>query len=293
MTCWAWALQPSPVLKAVLRAVTTYLITRTPAKAAALTSALLEQDAEAQLLYAPILDPVGTEPEDWEEVAFALIRGEFSWVTFTSVNGVLGLDALAQGLGQSLVELLGAAQVAAVGRATEAALVERGLLVDFVPETQSAAGMVDEWLIDEEWDNPMDETILAVQGATASPALEEGLTDYGYTVATLPVYDMLPYPAENPLTGQNPADLDAPSGSALTLDEAVTALATTDVLIATSPLLLQTLADAAGSTLPPTVAIGASTEAAARNLPEQQRPATITVAASPAAADLAAAALAL
>ena len=96
--------------------MTTYLITRPPAKATALTSALLEQDAEAKLLYAPILDPVGTEPEDWEEVAFALIRGEFSWVTFTSVNGVLGLDTLAQGLGQSLVELLGTAQIAAVGR---------------------------------------------------------------------------------------------------------------------------------------------------------------------------------
>lgn len=270
--------------------MTTYLITRTPAKAVALTSALLEQDAEAKLLYAPILDPVGTEPEDWEEVAFALIRGEFSWVTFTSVNGVLGLDALAQGLGQSLVELLGAAQVAAVGRATEAALTERGLLVDFVPETQSAAGMVDEWLIDEEWDNPMDETVLAVQGTTASPVLEEGLTDYGYTVATLPVYEMVPYPAESPLSQQDPAEPDAPSGSALTLSEAVAALATTDVLIATSPLLLQTLAEAAGSPLPPTVAIGASTEAAARALPEHLRPESITVSASPAPADLAAAA---
>ncbi|WP_237189822.1 uroporphyrinogen-III synthase [Rothia nasimurium] len=270
--------------------MTTYLITRTPAKAAGFTRALTEQDSTAQVRYAPLLEAVALEPGDWEEVAFALIRGEFSWVTFTSVNGVLGLDALAQGLGQSLVELLGAAQVAAVGRATEAALTERGLLVDFVPETQSAAGMVDEWLIDEEWDNPMDETILAVQGTTASPVLEEGLTDYGYTVATLPVYEMVPYPAESPLSQQDPAEPDAPLGSALTLSEAVTALATTDVLIATSPLLLQTLAEAAGTPLPPTVAIGASTEAAARNLPEHLRPAHLTVSASPAPADLASAA---
>ena len=273
--------------------MTTYMMTRTPAKAAEFTRAIAEQDATAQVLYAPILDAVGSQPEDWEEVAFALIRGEFSWVTFTSVNGVLGLDALARGLGQSLVELLGAAQIAAVGQATEAALTDRGLMVDFVPETQSAAGMIDEWLIDEEWDNPMDETVLAVQGTTASPALEEGLTDYGYTVATLPVYDMVPYPAESPLTSQLPEGASEPDNTALTLEAAVTALATTDVLVATSPLLLRTLADAAGSSLPPTVAIGASTEAAARNLPEHLRPATITVSASPAPADLAAAALAL
>lgn len=273
--------------------MTTYMMTRTPAKAAEFTRAIAEQDATAQVLYAPILDAVGSQPEDWEEVAFALIRGEFSWVTFTSVNGVLGLDALARGLGQSLVELLGAAQIAAVGQATEAALTDRGLMVDFVPETQSAAGMVDEWLIDEEWDNPMDETVLAVQGTTASPALEEGLTDYGYTVATLPVYDMVPYPAEHPLTSQLPEGASEPDNTALTLEAAVTALATTDVLVATSPLLLRTLAEAAGSTLPPIVAIGASTEAAARNLPEHLRPSTITVSASPAPADLAAAALAL
>ncbi|WP_421082782.1 uroporphyrinogen-III synthase [Rothia nasimurium] len=267
-----------------------YLITRTPAKAAGFTRAIAEQDAAAQVLYAPILDAVGSQPEDWEEVAFALIRGEFSWVTFTSVNGVLGLDALAQGLGQSLAELLGAAQIAAVGKATEAALTDRGLLVDFVPETQSAAGMVDEWLIDEEWDNPMDETVLAIQGTTASPALEEGLTDYGYTVATLQVYDMVPYPAEHPLSSHLPEGVSEPDTTALTLEAAVTALAETDVLVATSPLLLRTLADAAGSPLPPTVAIGASTEAAALDLPEHLRPAHLTVSASPAPADLAKAA---
>ncbi|MDY6051653.1 MAG: uroporphyrinogen-III synthase [Rothia sp. (in: high G+C Gram-positive bacteria)] len=285
--------------------MSTYLITRTPAKAAALTCAIAEKDATARFLYAPVLEAVGSAPDDWEEVAFALIRGEFSWVTFTSVNGVLGLEALAQGLGQSLVELLGAAQIAAVGQATEAALMERGLMVDFVPSNQSAAGMVEEWLIDEEWDDPMSETILAVQGTTASSTLEEGLTDYGYTVATLPVYDMVPYPAENPLSTHLPADPKTSTGpkistaantstaSTLTLGEAVTALASTDVLIATSPLLLRTLAEDAERPLPPTVVIGASTEAAARSLPEAQRPATISLAASPAPADLAAAALAL
>ncbi|WP_237233220.1 uroporphyrinogen-III synthase [Rothia nasisuis] len=266
----------------------TYLITRSPAKAAGFTREMAGQDATARVLTAPLLEAVGTEPEDWGEVAFALIRGEFSWVTFTSVNGVLGLDALAQGIGQSLGQLLGAAQLAAVGRATEAALTERGLLVDFVPETQSAAGMVDEWLLDEEWDNSMSETVLAVQGTTASPVLEEGLTDYGYTVVTLPVYTMEPYPASHPLVAATEADADA-----LTLDAAVAALAGADVLVATSPLLLRTLAEAAGTRLPPTVAIGASTAAATQKLDSAVRPATVSTPTSPAPADLAAVAFAL
>lgn len=272
--------------------MSTYLITRTPHQAAAFTRELHAQDPAARVLYAPVHQAVAREPEDWEEVAFALVRGEFSWVTFTSANGVLGLEKLAQEIGQPLVQLLGAAQIAAVGRATEAALTERGLLVDFVPQTQSAAGMVEEWLIDEEWEDPTTEKILAVQGTTASPVLEEGLTDYGYTVAPLAVYDMVPYPADQPLAEPEQAHNSQAQGdaTALTLEQAREALPDVDVLVATSPRILKTLAQAVGSALPPTVAIGASTRAAAEALTEPARPHKISVATSPAPADLAAAA---
>lgn len=266
--------------------MSTYLITRTPHQAAAFTRELQAQDPAARVLYAPIHQAVACQPEDWEEVAFALVRGEFSWITFTSANGVLGLEQLAHEIGQPLVQLLGAAQIAAVGRATEAALTERGLLVDFVPHTQSAAGMVEEWLIDEEWEDPTTEKVLAVQGTTASPVLEEGLTDYGYTVATLPVYDMVPYPADQPLAGPGQEG----AVQALTLEQAREALAEVDVLVATSPRLLKTLAQAVGSALPPTVTIGASTQAAAESLPKPARPQKMSVATSPAPADLATAA---
>lgn len=272
--------------------MSTYLITRTPHQAAAFTRELHAQDPAARVLYAPVYQAVTREPEDWEEVAFALVRGEFSWVTFTSANGVLGLEKLAQEIGQPLVQLLGAAQIAAVGRATEAALTERGLLVDFVPQTQSAAGMVEEWLIDEEWEDPTTEKILAVQGTTASPVLEEGLTDYGYTVAPLAVYDMVPYPADQPLAEPEQAHSSQAQGdaTALTLEQAREALPDVDVLVATSPRILKTLAQAVGSALPPTVAIGASTQAAAEALTDPARPHKISVATSPAPADLAAAA---
>lgn len=271
--------------------MSTYLITRTPHQAAAFTHELEAQDPTARVLYAPVHQAVAREPEDWEEVAFALVRGEFSWVTFTSANGVLGLEVLAQEIGQPLVQLLGAAQIAAVGRATEAALTERGLLVDFVPQTQSAAGMVEEWLIDEEWEDPTTEKVLVVQGITASPVLEEGLTDYGYTVAPLAVYDMVPYPADRPLSEPEHAhDSQTQDAVALTLEQAREALAEVDVLVATSPRLLKTLAQSVDFTLPPTVAIGASTQAVAQTLPSPARPHKISVATSPAPADLAAAA---
>lgn len=265
-----------------------YLITRSPSKAQAISQALKDLDAEAVFSYAPLLEAVGLEPEDWEEAAYALIRGDFSWVTFTSVNGVLALEALASGLGLPLAQLLGAAQLAAVGRATEQALTDRGLLVDFVPDTQSAAGMLEDWPLDPEEEDPLASKVLAVQGITASPVLAQGLADYGYTVATLPVYDMQPYPADQPLTGRQAQD-----DQALTGQDLAVALDQTQVLLATSPLLLKTLAAQATKPLPATVVIGASTQAAARELADSQRPAQISLAASPAPADLAAAAYAL
>lgn len=267
----------------------TVLITRTPAKAASFTEALTARVPGTRVLYAPVLDAVPHTSEDAEEAAFALIRGEFTWVTFTSVNGVLGFEALATSLGQSVPALLGAAQVACVGRATEKALTDRGVMVDFVPDTQSAAGMIDEWDLDPEWEDPTECSVLCIQGTTASPTLAQGLSDYGYTVATLEVYSMEEHPAQallNP-ADQNPAD--GTGESTLTAADVREELGQMSVLVATSPLILTTLVEGYSATLPSIVAIGASTESAARALPGAQRPEHILAAASPAPADLAAA----
>lgn len=264
--------------------MTHLLFTRFPRKAAGFTQELQKLLPGATVACAPVLEAVAVAPEDWDATAFSLIRGEYSWVTFTSVNGVLAFEALATELGQSTVELLGAAQIAAVGTATGKALEALGVMVDFVPEEQSAAGMVAEWPLDEEWEDPTEETVLLVQGLTASPTLEAGLTDYGYTALTLGVYDMQTYPAQKPLVERQEED-----AAALDLDAARDALASADVLVATSPLILSTLAEGASGQLPPTVTIGAATETAAQKLPASVRPAKISAAATPAPADLAAA----
>lgn len=264
--------------------MTHLLFTRFPRKAGSFVHELQELLPGTTVACAPILEAVAVTPEDWDATAFSLIRGEYSWVTFTSVNGVLAFDALAAELGQSTVELLGAAQVAAVGTATGKALEVLGVLVDFVPEEQSAAGMVAEWPLDEEWEDPTEVTVLLVQGLTASPTLEAGLTDYGYTALTLGVYDMQTYPAHQPLVERTEED-----AAALDLDAARDALASADVLVATSPLILSTLAEGYSGQLPPTVTIGAATEAAAREMPTSVRPVKISAATTPAPADLAAA----
>lgn len=267
----------------------TVLITRTPAKAASITEALTVQVPGARVRYAPVLDAVPHTSEEAEEAAFALIRGEFTWVTFTSVNGVVGFEALSTSLGQSVPALLGAAQVACVGRATEKALTDRGVMVDFVPETQSAAGMIDEWDLDPEWEDPTECSVLCIQGTTASPTLAQGLSDYGYTVATLEVYSMEEHPAQTLLNPAEQPPADGTGEPTLTAAGAREELGQVSVLVATSPLILTTLVEGYKTALPPIVAIGASTEAAARALPDTQRPEQILVAASPAPADLAAA----
>lgn len=263
----------------------TVIITRTPARAASFTQALKDLIGEgSQVLYAPLLDAVAHTAEEAEEAAFALIRGEFTWVTFTSVNGVLGAEALAASLGQSLPALLGAASIACVGAATEQALTDRGILVDFVPTLQSAAGMLDEWELDPEWEDPAESSVLCIQGTTASATLAEGLRDYGYTVATLDVYTLQPHPADQPLY---PAE--DPQEATLSGPQAQNQLARASALVATSPLLLTTLLEGYRGALPPIITIGASTQAAAQALPAHLQAPHIIQAASPAPADLAAA----
>jgi len=69
-----------------------------------------------------------------------LAAGRYDWVALTSVNGVAAVRARAeaQGLGP---EALTTARVAAVGPATEAALLDWGVEPDLVPEVATTAAL--------------------------------------------------------------------------------------------------------------------------------------------------------
>jgi len=69
-----------------------------------------------------------------------LAAGHFDWVVLTSVNGVAALRARAEASGRGPAAL-GAARVAAVGPATEAALRAWGVAPDLVPEVATTAAL--------------------------------------------------------------------------------------------------------------------------------------------------------
>jgi uroporphyrinogen III methyltransferase/synthase len=69
-----------------------------------------------------------------------LAAGRFDWVVLTSVNGVAAVRARAEASGRGPAAL-GAARVAAVGPATEAALRAWGVAPDLVPEVATTAAL--------------------------------------------------------------------------------------------------------------------------------------------------------
>ena len=114
-------------------------ITRPAGQAERAMARCLELGAEPVLLPTISILP----PEDWRPVDAALARvSEFDWLVFTSVNGVqFLLDRLWQTGGD--VRSLGHVQLAAIGEATAAALMERRLRADVVPESFRAEALAE------------------------------------------------------------------------------------------------------------------------------------------------------
>jgi uroporphyrinogen III methyltransferase/synthase len=101
--------------------------------------ALLEE-AGARILQTPAI--VIAPPASWAPLDAALAElGRFTWIIFTSVNGVSMVDRRLGDLGLSWSMLAGA-RVAAIGPATAAALERYGVRVAVVPEEYLAEGLV-------------------------------------------------------------------------------------------------------------------------------------------------------
>ncbi len=110
------------------------VVTRARAQAQALVD-LLEADG-AEVLVFPCIEIV--DPEDFAPADEALRRlDEYDWIVFTSANTVERFTGRAAALSMDLADAVSRAsglRVAAVGPATAAALVSRGVPPDFVPE---------------------------------------------------------------------------------------------------------------------------------------------------------------
>lgn len=117
----------------------TIVVTRARAQAQRFVQLL--EAAGARVLQAPtiVIEP----PASWEQLDAALAALEsFTWVVFTSVNGVAMVDRRlsARGLAWAAIARK---RVAAIGPATAEALAEHGVRVELVPAEYRAEALVE------------------------------------------------------------------------------------------------------------------------------------------------------
>jgi uroporphyrinogen III methyltransferase / synthase len=108
----------------------------------------------------------------------------YQWLIFTSQNGV-GIfweNLLAAGLD---ARALAPVRIAAVGPATAATLLERGITVDVIPERFVAEGLLDKL---RERTDVSGARVLYITAENAREALPEGLSELGTDVTVLPLY---------------------------------------------------------------------------------------------------------
>lgn len=248
----------------------TVLLTRSAAQGAAFARALAEECAqnglgEPRVLFAPLQQARTVEPgADHSAALEALASGHYAWVSFTSANTV---RACAELWGAEFARACasGGVRIACVGAATARAVhAQLGLGTDFQPQVQSAAGML------AEFEKPATEpaAVLVLEGSNARPTLREGLKDLGWDSHRCVLYDMVP--AEQVA----PGELSLAAARALVQGSTVDVPAP-DVLVVTAPSRLHALLDGTPAltpesvppdSVPPVVAIGASTASACRAL---------------------------
>lgn len=249
----------------------TVLLTRSAAQGAAFARALAEESAQNELgeprvLFAPLQQTRTVKPgADHAAALEALASGHYAWVSFTSANTV---RACAELWGAEFARACasGGVRIACVGAATARAVhAQLGLGTDFQPQVQSAAGML------AEFEKPAIEpaAVLVLEGSNARPTLREGLKNLGWDSHHCVLYDMVPAEQVAPGELSLSAARALVQGNVPAQGNAVDAPAP-DVLVVTAPSRLHALLDGAPAlgpeSVPPVVAIGASTASACRAL---------------------------
>lgn len=263
----------------------TVMLTRSAAQGAAFARALAEECAqnsvgEYRVLFAP-LQQARTVPstEELRGILALLESGSYAWVSFTSAHTV---RACAELWGENFARAVhvGGVRIACVGAATARAVrAQLGLDADFQPSVQSAAGMLAEFegpaacpvSTDSAAAKPgMTEpaAVLVLEGSNARPTLREGLKNLGWSVTARVLYDMVP--AEQ----VEPGELSLADARALlrgsTAEGSMPEPPAPDVIVATAPSRLHALLDGAPAlapeSVPPVVAIGATTASACHAL---------------------------
>ena len=150
----------------------TVIVTRPIAQSARFIA--LAEDAGARCVAFPVLEIEPLPLEDAARTAIASTR--WDWLIFTSTN------AVAYGL--PLVAPASTARIVAVGRATERALLERGVDVHARPESANSEGI----LALPEFTTPAGQRVLLVKGRGGRDLLRTELDRRGASVEALEVY---------------------------------------------------------------------------------------------------------
>jgi uroporphyrinogen III methyltransferase/synthase len=126
-------------------------------------------------------------PESWEPLDAAIARlREYGWVIFTSANGVRFFSDRLQAAGRDMRDLFGIA-VCAIGPATAAALLDRGVRADLVPAEFKAEALVE--AVGSE--RIRGARVLLARAAEARQVIPEELTRRGAIMDVVPAYRTL------------------------------------------------------------------------------------------------------
>lgn len=158
----------------------TIVVTRAAAQAQRFTQLL--EAAGARVIEAPAI--VIGPPASWEPLDSALrALPTFSWLVFTSVNGVTMVDRRLTALGLAW-PAIGGRRIAAIGPATADALRDHGMRVDVVPAEYRAEGLIERLrgLLTP------DDRVLLPRAAQTRDVLVTGLRALGVDVVEVPAY---------------------------------------------------------------------------------------------------------
>ncbi|PKQ38005.1 MAG: uroporphyrinogen-III C-methyltransferase [Actinobacteria bacterium HGW-Actinobacteria-1] len=159
----------------------TVVVTRSRAQASALTDAL--EDLGAEVLEFPAIKVV--DPESFEPVDDAIRNLDlYSWLVLTSVNGVERFFDRLEYADKDARALAGL-RVAAIGPATAAACIARGVRPDYVPDEYRAEGVLEGLC---ERGVGAGTNVLLARALEAREVLPEKLRERGARVDVVPVY---------------------------------------------------------------------------------------------------------
>ncbi len=161
------------------------LITRSEARASALSTELLKQ--EVDVVSAPLTQAVNVVADIPQNLSV------YNWIAFTSANGVRGF---ASALRRHNVQTPRECRMAAVGEATADAMRrELGCGVSLMPEQANGRALAEALLVNEK--NPCNVSVLYPCAETSLPDFKATCEQAGIKVQPLVVYRTEPLSVEN------------------------------------------------------------------------------------------------